>query len=74
MADLNGWSRHKLQNSQHSAIGWVTVHVDAPFYLEAGNTYSASSMWIYSSGYNQQYHTEPGYHYIEGEFIGDGAY
>jgi len=74
VADLNGRIRHKLQHSQHAAQGWQTIHVDAPFYLEGGQAYSCVTVWLYSSGCNQQYHCDPAYHWIEGEFIGDGAY
>jgi hypothetical protein len=72
--DLTGRIRHKLQTSQHAFMGWITTHIDCAYFLEASTAYSCVMMWLYSSGWNQEYHCNGMYHYIEGEFVGEGAY
>jgi hypothetical protein len=71
-ADRNSWNTFKTQNSQHPAIGWRTVVLDALWSLEANTTYYCSLVWLYSSGYTQRYHTYPYYHFIEAELIEEG--
>ena len=71
-ADINGWSTFKVQHSMHAAVGWTTVSSDAVYLLEANTAYWCYLVWGYCSGYNWTYHCHPAYHYIEGEFIGEG--
>ena len=71
--DLNNFIRAKTQRNQHSALGWQGSAVDMAYRLAAGASYSCVMVWLYSGGWNQQYHVHPRFHYIEGELIGEGA-
>ena len=73
IADADGRILHKLQCSKHSACTWNYNYIDCVFRLNQGVAYTAHMRWLFSSGWNQLYHTEKRFHYIEGEFIGEGA-
>ncbi len=72
-ADLAGRSLMKCQHSMHPAEGWQSISLDAIWLLEESSQYWCTMQWLYSSGYQQQYYCYPYFHFIEGEFLGEGA-
>lgn len=72
-ADADGFSQAWNHTCQHSAQSWQESCIDVVFRLNAGVAYTAGMFWGYSQGYNQQYFAGVDYHFIMGEFVGEGA-
>jgi hypothetical protein len=72
-ADADGRANHRTQINRHSACGWTWSQIDCAYRLNAATAYTAYMWWAYSGGYNQHYNTRWDRHYIEGEFIAEGA-
>jgi hypothetical protein len=72
--DLDGAGDDRCHHAMHSALGWTESCLDTVYRLAAGVAYYAEMYWPNSSsGYNQSYWAGQDYHYIMGEFVGEGA-
>jgi hypothetical protein len=72
--DALGFGDDRNHHCMHSALGWTEQVINTAYQLAAGTAYYAEMYWPNSSmGYNQAYWAGPDYHYIMGEFVGEGS-
>jgi hypothetical protein len=74
-ADLDGvtFGHQRCVNCyDQNVVQWRTHASSCMFRLAAGITYTAYLAFVYSSGYNQQYHGGTGWHRIFGVVLGEG--
>jgi hypothetical protein len=75
-ADLDGISvpahATPMYLYDNTTVEWRTWGATFMFRLAAGITYTAYMCFWYSSGYNQRYLCNPGYHRIIGVVLGEG--
>lgn len=72
--DLDGAGDDRMHHCMHSAQGWTESALNTVYRLGAGIAYYAEMYWPNaSSGYNQSYFSGQDYHYIMGEFVGEGS-
>ena len=73
-ADADGWFDDRNHHTMHSVMVWTESVVNTAFRLNAGVAYYCDMWWPNASlGYNENYYTDPQYHFIAGEFIEDGS-
>ena len=74
-ADLDGVNlghQHPMDCYDNTVVEWRTASGSHMFRLAAGITYTASLVFVYSSGYYQQYLSNSQYHRILGVVLGEG--
>lgn len=71
--DLNGFWRAKVQMTQHSATSWNSASCSALYLLEANVSYTCYAVWHPLQANGVQYHCHPYYHWLEGEYVGEGG-
>ena len=71
--DADGVQQAWNHMCQHPNQGWMESCIDVIFRLQPNTYYQASMCWGYTQAGSQTCFTAGEYHYIFGEFVGEGA-